>query len=212
MSTAEGHADSDLTVPNTPIGQIAPEDMPRWIRKHYDAVKDTIGDATSTGVFANHPGAYAMYMREVYPKMFFNTSEDMRVDHKYKELFRFKMGILHGCHLCNSFNWQTTLDVGYTREQLEHALEPTVGLFSDVEVAILELAECFVLTNQDPHLTPELHARLKQHIGDEGIVEMGVLGAFFMGWQRLLFAYDLVPREQACMLNPPMIATPSVIT
>jgi alkylhydroperoxidase family enzyme len=177
------------------------------MRKHYEVVKVTIDDATSTEVFANHPAAYSLYMRDIYPQLFFNTSDEMKVDHKYKELFRFKMGILHGCHLCNTFNWQTTLDVGYSQEQLDHALAPTPGLFTDLELAILELAECFVLSAPDPHLTPELHARLQRHIGDAGIVEMGVMGAFFMGWQRLLFAYDLVPRELACT-PPPRSVTP----
>jgi alkylhydroperoxidase family enzyme len=188
----------DVTVPNSPIGRVARADMPLWIRKHYDAVRDKIDDATSTEVLANHPAAYAMYMREIYPKLFFNTNDDMKVDHKYKELFRFKMGVLHGCHLCNSFNSETTLAVGYRQEQLASVLAPTPGLFNSLELAILELAECFVLTNEDPHLSPGLHARLEEHIGNDGIVELGVMGAFFMGWQRLLFAYDLVPREPAC--------------
>jgi alkylhydroperoxidase family enzyme len=149
-------------------------------------------------VIANHPAAYAVYDSEVYPRLFFNRDGDMQVDYRYKELFRFKMGISHGCYLCNTTNWKTTLAAGFTQEQLDNALAPPPGLFTDAEKAVLDLADLFVLWNVDSHLTPELYARLKQHFGDAGIVELGILGAFFMGFQRMLFAYDLVPREESC--------------
>jgi alkylhydroperoxidase family enzyme len=188
------------SMPKSPIGRVPPDQMPPWLREQWHAVNDQIGDATSAEVFANQPAASSLYTGEIYPRLFFNRDGDMHVEHKYKELFRFKMGIMHGCYMCNTFNWQTTLDAGYTKEQLDHALAPTPELFSAKELAILELADCFVLWNQDAHLTPELYDRLRAHIGDAGIVELGVMGAFFMGWQRLLFAYDLVPREQDCPL------------
>ena len=66
------------------------------------------------------------------------------------------------------------------------------------ELAVLDLADLFVLWNSDAQLTPSLYERLLRHFGDAGIVELGILGAFFMGFQRMLFAFDLVPREQSC--------------
>ena len=72
-------------------------------------------------------------------------------------------------------------------------MEPTLGLFTDAEVAVLDLAELFVLWNSEAQLTPSLYERLLTHFGDAGNVELGILGTFFRGFQRMLFAFDLVP-------------------
>jgi alkylhydroperoxidase family enzyme len=182
------------------IGRIAKESITSsmvratWER-HHDKGS---GLEVFAEVMANQPAAYAIYEEEIYPRLFYNIRGDMHVGQRYKELFRFKLGISHGCYLCNTSNWQTTRDAGFTQEQLDNALKPTPGLFTDAELAILDLAELFVLWNTDAQLTPDLYERLLGHFGDAGIVELGILGAFFMGFQRMLFAFDLVPREQSC--------------
>jgi alkylhydroperoxidase family enzyme len=189
---------SPASYPKPVITRIPRDELTTTQQAQWDMIVDKLDDAPSVEVFAHHPAATSIY-GDFYRRIFFNANDDMVVEYKHKELFRYKLGQMHGCVLCATFNTQPTLDVGYTPEQLASVLTPDVAQhFSDKELAVLELAEQFALQNLDAQLTPELYARLREHFSDAAIIEFGVLGAFFMGWQRLLFAYDLVPREQLC--------------
>jgi hypothetical protein len=183
----------------TPFENLSPEQQATW-----KAVDGASGQAVHVEVFAQHQAVEDFYVKEFYPRFVFNSESDMLVDVKDKELFRFRMGKLHGCQMCNSFNVQSVRAAGYGDEQIDNILDPTPEHFSDKELAIIELADQFLLQNLDAYLTPELHARLRMHYSDAQILELGMIGAFFMGWQRLLFAFDLVPREDACPLPVPV--------
>jgi alkylhydroperoxidase family enzyme len=185
-----------------PYDELDEEQKFRW-----DYVNQRSGQAVHVEVFANHQTVEDFYLKTFYPKFFYNADGDMLVDTTTKELFRFKMGRMHGCHVCNTANVDTMLEAGYSQAQMDRVLDPEPGDFTDRELVILELAELFVLQNLDAHMTPELHTRLREHFSDAEVLELGVLGAIFMGWQRLFFAYDLVPREESCPLANPAAAT-----
>jgi alkylhydroperoxidase family enzyme len=194
-------------MPDPLFTRVPYEELDDEHRARWDLLTDLTGQATSVEVLAQHPAAADFYATAFYPHIFFNADGDMLVELKLKELFRFRMGRMHGCHVCNSGNTGTVLAAGYTQEQVDHILEPTPEHFSDQELAIIDLADLFVLQHLDAHLTQDLYDRLRAYFSEAQILEFGVMGAFFMGWQRFIFAYDLVPREEACPFAPPTART-----
>jgi alkylhydroperoxidase family enzyme len=196
--------DTDVTWMPAPLFARVPyEELDEEQRARWDYVNAKSGQAVHVEVFANHQVVEDFYIKDFYPKLFFGADGDMLVDQRLKELFRFRMGRQHGCHVCNTANVDTFLAAGYSHEQMDHVLDPSPELFTDEELAIIELADLFVLQHTDAQLTPDLYERLRRHFSDAQILELGVMGAFFMGWQRLFFAYDLVPREATCPLPNP---------
>ena len=191
---------------NPLLKRVPAEELDEKHRVMWEMVNETVGTGAMIEVLANHPAATDFYTDDVYPRLFYNSQSDMLVNARLKELFRFKMGQRHGCFSCNSFNWQTTLDAGFTEEQLENVIDPTPGLFTDEELAVLDLAELFVLWNVDASLTADLYERLSKHLSDAQVLELGVIGAFFMGWQRLMFVFDITAREATCPIPSPVRA------
>jgi alkylhydroperoxidase family enzyme len=203
--------DTDVSwMPDPRFRRIPYEQLDAEQRGRWDYVTERSGQAAHVEVFANHQTVEDFYIKVFYPRIFMNADGDMLVDQKLKELFRFRMGRQHGCHVCNTGNVETMLQAGYSQDQMDHILDPSPAHFSDQELAIIELADLFVLQNLDASLTPGLYARLREFFGDAEILELGVMGAFFMGWQRLFFAYDLVPREENCPIAHPTAAGASV--
>jgi AhpD family alkylhydroperoxidase len=164
-------------------------------------VKQRTGQATHVEVMAAHPVLDKFYSKEFYPRFYYNTEGEMLVPWQDKELFRLRLSRLNGCALCNSGNVETMLEAGYSQDQVDHILAPSSDYYSDKELALIDFADLFAQGRQDL-LTHELHARLRQHYSDAAILEIGVVGAFFMGWQRMLFAFDLTPHEEngACSI------------
>ena len=80
-------------------------------------VNALVGTGAMVEVMANHPAATDFYAEEFYSPFSYNKRDGMLVDVRLKELFRFKMGHRHGCFTCNSGNWNTAQEYGFTPEQ-----------------------------------------------------------------------------------------------
>ncbi len=57
-----------------------------------------------------------------------------------------------------------------------------------------------VLTNLKGAVDRALYARLKRHFTDAELVELGMVMAVLTGVAKLIFAYDLVEKEDYCPL------------
>ena len=72
------------------------------------------------------------------------------------------------------------------------------GPFTDAEKAALALATLLSNAVQDGVVDEELAAELRCHYTDGQIMELAMVIAMLVGMARLLFAFDLADREQAC--------------
>jgi alkylhydroperoxidase family enzyme len=184
-----------LTVPNPPFERRPYAELDAESQAIWRMVNERTGQATHVEVLAAHPVLDKFYSTEFYPRFYYNTQGEMLVPWQDKELFRLRLGRKNGCALCNSGNVNTSLEAGYSQQQVDHILEPTAEYFSEKELALIDFADLFVQGRQEV-MSRELHARLRKHYSDAAILELGVVGAFFMGWQRMLFAFDLTPHEE----------------
>jgi alkylhydroperoxidase family enzyme len=184
-----------LTTPNTPFERHPYTELDAESQEIWRMVKDRTGQATHVEVLAAHPVLDKFYSKEFYPRFYYNSQGEMLVPWQDKELFRLRLSRKNGCAVCNSGNVKTMLEAGYSQEQVDHVLDPTPEYYSDKELALIDYADLFAQGAQNL-LSRELHARLRKHYSDAAILEIGVVGAFFMGWQRMLFAFDLTPHEE----------------
>ena len=75
------------------------------------------------------------------------------------------------------------------------------GPFTDAERAALALATLLSNAVQDGVVDEDLAAELRRHYTDGQIMELAMVIAVLVGMARLLFAFDLVDREQACPIG-----------
>jgi alkylhydroperoxidase family enzyme len=174
----------------TPFEQLDADNQAMWKLAH-----SLTGQATQIEVLAQHPVLDRFYLKEFYPRFFYNSQGEMLVDHKDKELFRYRIGRKNGCVVCSRGNYQTMLDAGYSEAQVANILDATSEHFSERELTLIEFADMFVLGNMET-LSRDLHTRLRKFYSDAQILEMGMVAAFFMGYQRILFGFDLAPHEK----------------
>jgi alkylhydroperoxidase family enzyme len=184
-----------LTTPDTPFARRPYEELDAENQELWRMVKRRTGQATHVEVMAAHPVLDKFYSKEFYPRFYYNSEGEMLVPWQDKELFRLRLSRRNGCALCNAGNVETMLEAGYSQDQVDNILQPSSAHYSDKELALIDFADLFVQGEQGV-LSRELHARLRQHYSDAAILEIGVVGAFFMGWQRMLFAFDLTPHEE----------------
>ena len=163
------------------------------------------GEATIVEVMANHPELLSWYFDGFYARIFYNADPSMTVDVRTKELLRYRLSKQHGCFFCNRFNAVDARQSGLTQQQLDRILEPGPDVFDAKDLAVVELAEQMTLQNMDGQLTPELHARLRQHYSDKQIMEMGMICAVLTGMAKLIFTFDMVTREEQCPVRPPAV-------
>ena len=62
----------------------------------------------------------------------------------------------------------------------------------------MALADEMALTNPKGQLSASLHARLNPYFTDGELVELGVLMAVLCGMAKMIFAFDLVEKEETC--------------
>ena len=72
------------------------------------------------------------------------------------------------------------------------------GPFTEAEKAALALATVLSNAVQDGLVDEQLAAELHRHYTDGQIMELAMVIAILTGMARLLFAFDLADREQAC--------------
>ena len=66
----------------------------------------------------------------------------------------------------------------------------------------MALADEMALTRPKGQLDAALHARMKPHFTDGELVELGVIMAVLCGMAKMIFAFDLVEKEDHCPFLP----------
>ncbi len=151
------------------------------------------GDATWFEVMAHAPELYDWY-GEFYARLF----RGGRVERIIKELVRLRLSTTHGCRFCNQGNRPDALQAGVKPEQIEQLDNYENGPFSARERSALALADQMALTNPSGALDGDLYKRLQEHFGPAEILELGMVMAVLTGMAKMLFAFDLVEREESC--------------
>jgi len=176
-----------------PREQLSPEQQAGW-----DRAKAICEDTTILEVFANSPKASKMFGQHFYKELFFEGD----VPRRYKELVRYRLSLIHGCHYCNLNNRASSKEAGLTEAELDAMEDYENGPFSGADKAAIALAEQLALTNMGGSLTPALYARLKEHFSDSDIVELSMVGAILGGMNKMAFVLDLVAKEEYCPFVP----------
>lgn len=187
-------------MPDPSLRQLSQGELPLDIRALYTQAEERSIDTTYLQVFANHPALLRWYLDAFYRRMFYDGAGEMKVDCRIKELVRLKLSRHHGCQVCNRGNEIETRAAGYTQAQIDHIGAPTAEFFSPAELGVLELCEQIVLQNQAGAMSPDLYRRLSAHFDDAQILEIGLVAAMLTGFSKLLFVFDLVPRDPQCPL------------
>ena len=193
-------------MPEPVITPLAREALPADLQPLYDLSKERTGDATIIGVMAHQPDILRWYFGEFYDGIFYNKVPGMTVDVRSKELLRLKLSKQHGCQFCNRFNTVEALASGITQAQVDAIFVPESPLWSDRDRAVIALGDEMMLQNMHGHLSPELHARLREHYTDGQIVELGFVAAVLTGVAKWIFTFDMVNREEICPITPPLRA------
>lgn len=188
------------------ITPIPVEQIPEEYMATARMMERLVGDATTIQVLAHSMPVTNFYFKDFYERLFYNGHPDVTVDVRLKQLVRLRISKRHGCALCNRNNEEEILDYGFNAGQADALfdLEPDRSLFSEVEMALIDLTDQMVLDNQEGHLDAELYGRLRRHLSDEQIVEISMVAAILVGAGKLTFVLDLVPREATCMLPTPV--------
>ena len=184
--------------PDTPLARVPRDQLPAHMQPAWDGALKMHGDTTFTEVFGNAPHIYDWYLNDFYKKVFYGG----RIPIKVVELVRLRLANIHGCAFCNRSDTVAALKAGITKAQIDALPNYAYGPFSAQEKAALELADVMVLTNPKGHITPIVYARAKQHFSDGELVELGVIMAVLCGMAKMIFAYDLVEKEDTCPFIP----------
>jgi AhpD family alkylhydroperoxidase len=156
------------------------------------------GDTTFIEVFGSAPHAYDWYVQEFYGKLFYGG----RIARPVVELVRLRLANIHGCAFCNRADARAALAAGITQAQVDALDDYEQGPFTDAEKAALALADVMALTNPKGFVSRALHERVRQHFSDAEVVELGVIMAVLCGMAKMIFAYDLVEKEDSCPFIP----------
>ncbi|MDX2143440.1 MAG: carboxymuconolactone decarboxylase family protein [Rhodospirillaceae bacterium] len=184
--------------PQTPFVRLPREKLPAHMQPAWDGARTMHGDTTFVEVFGHAPHIYDWYLQDFYKKVFYSG----RIDTKIVELVRLRLANIHGCAFCNRSDTAAALKAGVPQVQIDALADYERGLFSDREKAALALADVMVLTNPKGHVTASLYARAKRHFTDAELVELGVIMAVLCGMAKMIFAYDLVEKEDTCPFLP----------
>lgn len=178
----------------TPLNRVQPDEMPVELKQVWETLNNLTGEPTFVEVFAQAPELLDFVMRQFYGDIFFGG----RVEERYKQLARLRLSQIHGCRTCNKQNVPGAQAAGFTDAQIAAMDSPTLEVFSDSEIAVLEFAERMALTNHDGRMDKALYERLSTHFDDAQICELGTVMAVIGGMAKLSFVMDLVEREDYC--------------
>ena len=155
-------------------------------------------DATFVEVMGHAPALFDWYQNDFYKKLFYGSSLPISL----LELVRLRLANLHGCAFCNRNNTAAALLAGIQQSQIDALPNFESGPFSESEKAALALADEMALTNPKGRIDASLHARLTPHFTDGQLVELGVIMAVLCGMAKMIFAFDLVEKEESCPFLP----------
>ncbi|HEY3657603.1 MAG TPA: hypothetical protein VGL34_21715 [Steroidobacteraceae bacterium] len=180
------------------------DNLPTSYRASADMMNRLVGESTTIQVLAHSPPSVEFYFQDFYEQMFYNKRLGLKVDVQTKQLIRLRLSKRHGCALCNRANEEEVRTLGFTEAQIDALfhLEPDLGVFTEMERAIIDWADQMVLSNQNGRLDAILYARLRRYFSDEQIVEMAMVTAILVGATKMTFVLDIVPREATCNLEP----------
>ena len=184
--------------PDTPLARVPRDKLPPHLQQAWDQADKLHGDTTFTEVFGNAPHVLDWYRQEFYAKLFYGG----RIDRRIVELVRLRLANIHGCAFCNRSDRIAAKAAGVAQDQIDKLSEYEAGPFSEREKAALALADVMALTNPKGHITQDLYARARKHFSDGEMVELGVMMAVLCGMAKMIFAYDLVEKEDYCPFIP----------
>ncbi len=184
--------------PNPHFARMPRQDLPPHMQQAWDGSQRILGDATFVEVFGHAPQAFDWYMQDFYEKMFYKG----RIDRRVLELVRLRLANIHGCAHCNRFDRLEAVECGISEALIDALPDYENGPFTEREKAALALADVMVLTNPKGHVTKAIYDRARQHFSDGEMVELGVIMAVLCGIAKMIFAYDLVEKEDYCPFIP----------
>ena len=179
-----------MSIPGVPF-----EDMDPAMRRRAEAAAELTGDTRFIRAIAPAPHMADFYFGNFYEQVFFGGDVPIVT----KELVRLRLSNLHGCAFRNRTDPVSARRQGVTEEQIAAvAGDIQSGPFTDAEKAALALATLLSNAVQDGVVDEELAAEFRCHYTDGQIMELAMVIAILVGMARLLFAFDLADREQAC--------------
>lgn len=179
------------------LKRVPPDEMPDNLRAAWRKSMELRGDAAFFEVFGNNPGLYDWYTENFYREVFHGGTVPRRI----KELARLRLSTIHGCRFCNQGNRVDALSAGLTGAEIDALSDYENASFSDAEKAVLRLADQMLLTNPDGALSQSLYDDLRKHFTDGELLELGLVMAVLSGMAKLLFAFDLVEKEDYCIFG-----------
>ncbi len=180
--------------PDTFLSRVPREQLNASMQAAFDRSMTMHEDATFVEVMGHAPALYDWYQNDFYKKLFYGSSLPITL----LEIVRLRLANLHGCAFCNRNNTAAALQAGVLQSQIDALSSYESGPFTASEKAALALADEMALTNPKGQLGASLHARLNPYFTDGELVELGVLMAVLCGMAKMIFAFDLVEKEETC--------------
>jgi AhpD family alkylhydroperoxidase len=168
-------------------------------------IRTMIKSAEKTG--APHPRVVSIMTRSevgaAWVECWNKTLYGGVLPHKLKEMCRIKISVAHQCGYCSTVRSNVAKAEGLTEDMIIDLASGyrTSKYFTAREKAALHYAELF---KQGEHAIDrdEVYDELKQHFGDEEIIELGLLCGMTDGVGKLVKSFDVLSWEDACELNP----------
>lgn len=180
-------------MPATPLKRVPVESLPRAMQAAWQRSTEVRGEAVFIEVAGNAPELFDWYS-EFYQRVFYGG----RVPVRLKELVRLRLSTIHGCAYCNRGNREDARRAGLTSEQIAAIDDPASPVFDESERAVLQLAGRVSLAHPEGVLDADLYQKLRRHLDDAQIFELGMTMAVLTGMARFLFTFDLVSKEPYC--------------
>ena len=129
-----------------------------------------------------------------------------RLPHKLKEMCRIRISVAHRCGYCSTVRSNVAREQGLDEALVQEVLgDLSSAKLSARERAALEYADLFK-AGDDPVDSDAVYEALRRHFSEEEIVELGMLCAQTVGVGRLVRSLNIVSWQQACELNPALLA------
>jgi alkylhydroperoxidase family enzyme len=129
------------------------------------------------------------------------------ISHRLVEMLRLRIAFHNQCRSCMAMRYQSGIDGGITEgdvcslEQPEEAPDLT-----EAEKAALAYADISAINHFA--IDDAIFARLREHFSEAEIVELGLHIAYFIGFGRLVAAWDMVEELPGGVADKSLPATP----
>lgn len=123
------------------------------------------------------------------------------------ELVRLRIAFHNQCRSCMAMRYQSGVDAGVT-EDLVCSLERPYEAPDLTEAEKAALAYADISATNHFGITDETFAGLRQHFTEPEIVELGLYVAYFIGFGRMIAAWDMTEELSADFRDKSVNATP----